>query len=215
MAMPRPEPYVWVTWITRLLAGEANCEWALWFRAHYKYEKLPPETDFAVRNARHAELVRNRIMELEADGFTVYQEDQNTFSLPGRVVTLGGRPDIIAVKGELGLVVDCKTGVKKNSDHFQILTYMLVLPLVNAVCKGRSLSGEITYSDHAVRLSPGDLDSEVRRLITTVLRRAGDVEPSRRVPGYSECRFCDISKADCADRVEAAPIAGSSDHDLF
>ena len=27
----RDEPYIWVTWLTRLLVGENSCEWAVWF----------------------------------------------------------------------------------------------------------------------------------------------------------------------------------------
>ena len=29
-------PYIWVTWLTRLLAGENSCEWAAWFRAQHE-----------------------------------------------------------------------------------------------------------------------------------------------------------------------------------
>ncbi len=31
MALPREHPYIWATWLARLLAGEAHCEWAGWF----------------------------------------------------------------------------------------------------------------------------------------------------------------------------------------
>lgn len=43
MAMARNSPYVWVTWLTKILAGEQSCEWASWFKAHYQdFEKLLP-----------------------------------------------------------------------------------------------------------------------------------------------------------------------------
>ena len=29
-------PYIWVTWLTRLLVGENSCEWAAWFRAQHE-----------------------------------------------------------------------------------------------------------------------------------------------------------------------------------
>ena len=29
-------PYLWVTWLTRLLVGESACEWAAWFRAQHE-----------------------------------------------------------------------------------------------------------------------------------------------------------------------------------
>ena len=28
-------PYLWVTWLPRLLSGESSCEWASWFKAHH------------------------------------------------------------------------------------------------------------------------------------------------------------------------------------
>ena len=34
MAVPRETPYIWATWLPRLLTGENSCEWAVWFKAH-------------------------------------------------------------------------------------------------------------------------------------------------------------------------------------
>ena len=36
MAQRRQHPYVWATWLPRLLTGENSCEWAIWFKAHYQ-----------------------------------------------------------------------------------------------------------------------------------------------------------------------------------
>ena len=37
---PKASPYVWVTWMSKIIAGEAFCGWSLWFRACYSYTKL-------------------------------------------------------------------------------------------------------------------------------------------------------------------------------
>ena len=29
-------PYIWVTWLPRLLSGEGSCEWAAWFKAQHE-----------------------------------------------------------------------------------------------------------------------------------------------------------------------------------
>ena len=29
-------PYIWVTWLTKLLVGENSCEWSAWFRAQHE-----------------------------------------------------------------------------------------------------------------------------------------------------------------------------------
>ena len=98
MSQPRDEPYIWVTWLGKLLAGDAHCEWALWFRAHHTYDKQKDETfDLTAWKAGHGEFVRVRAAELRAAGYTVFVEDQNRFALKGKAATVGGKPDIVAV----------------------------------------------------------------------------------------------------------------------
>ena len=43
-------------------------------------------------------------------GYTVYVENQNSFRLRGRQATLGGKPDLIAVKNADAVIIDAKTG---------------------------------------------------------------------------------------------------------
>ena len=43
-------PYFWVTWLTRLLAGEDACEWSAWFRARHdggSWDRVPSDFDQA------------------------------------------------------------------------------------------------------------------------------------------------------------------------
>ncbi len=216
MAQPREGPYIWVTWLSKLLAGEAHCEWALWFKAHHKYDKrLDERFDLASWAARHAELVRTRAEGLRAAGYKVFVEDQNKFALEGKAVTLGGKPDIVAVKGDDALVVDCKTGTPRSADALQVLVYMLVLPIRNAACKGKRLAGEVRYTDHAIPIAPEEFTAELRALILSMMKRASGAAPTLRVPSYNECSFCDITAADCPERVEAEPADEKPNHDMF
>ena len=161
-------------------------------------------------------MVRARADELRGEGYTVFVEGQNKFSLKGKAATLGGVPDLVAVRDGQGLVVDCKSGKQRDSDAFQVLTYMLVLPLTHRACRGVSLAGEVQYRDSRLRIEPEKLDDELRALIrATIERVGGDAEPSR-VPSLAECRFCDITAADCPERVEEAEQAAAEvEHDLF
>ena len=86
MASPRDEPYVWVTWITKLLAGENHCEWAAWFRAHHTYAKAPSDFDLAAWSAEHGAMVRERAAALRAEGLAVTVEGQNAFRLRGKTI---------------------------------------------------------------------------------------------------------------------------------
>ena len=43
-------PYIWATWLTKLLAGEDSCEWSSWFKSQYDsrtWEKAPSNYDLA------------------------------------------------------------------------------------------------------------------------------------------------------------------------
>ena len=43
LAQRREHPYLWATWLPRLLTGENSCEWAVWFKAHHQdWTRRPP-----------------------------------------------------------------------------------------------------------------------------------------------------------------------------
>jgi len=201
MANPRNEPYIWPTWITKILAGEQSCEWSAWFKAHYKdYEKAPRSGDLIAWTARHGEMVRNRAEELRQQGYAVTVEDQNKFTLNGRSCTLQGKPDIVAVKEDDIVVVDCKSGKQRDSDHFQVLIYMMVLPLTHPACIDRPVRGELQYVGD--RLEIGCLPKKQREMIIATIDRIASSTPAPIAPSFQECRFCDLTKTDCSKRVE-------------
>ena len=37
-----------------------------------------------------------------------------------------------------------------------------------------------------------------------MIRRLADERPAKKAPSLQECRFCDISVADCPERIDAA-----------
>ena len=36
LAQRREHPYMWATWLPKLLTGENSCEWTAWFKAHHR-----------------------------------------------------------------------------------------------------------------------------------------------------------------------------------
>jgi hypothetical protein len=197
------------------MAGEKQCEWASWFRSHYVWEKLPSGLDLAKWTADHAQLLRARKTELEAEGFTVYAEDQNSFTLMGQTgIEVSGKPDIVAIRGQEAYVEDCKTGTPRHSDHFQVLVYMLALPHVEGPWKGRKLEGRIVYGSRIVDVPSSKIDAELKDLFRKTVLTIGGRKPAGKVASWGECRYCDISSDDCPERVEIVPKAASN-HDLF
>ena len=216
MKTKRSDPYIWVTWLTKLMAGESQCGWAYWFRAHYRWDKLPGDFDLAKWTAEHNQLLHERRDNLEADGFSVYIEDQNSFTLIGKTgIAVSGKADIVAIKGNEAFVEDCKTGTPKGSDHIQVLIYMLSLPHAVKHCKNRKLEGRIIYKDSVVEVPSSKIDENLRELFSKTVTGVGGQEPLRKVPSWSECRFCDISNLDCPERVDSKPSVTSEDHGLF
>ena len=216
MTVPRDGSYIWVTWITGLMAADRHCEWSAWFRAHFQgFDKVPTDFDLAAWKAAHGEMVRSRAEELRKQGYGVFVEDQNKFSLKGRAATLGGVPDLVAVRDGQGLVVDCKSGKQRDSDWFQVLTYMFVLPLTHKACRGIGLAGEVQYRDSRRRIEPQKLTDELKGLISATIERVGGEAPLPKVPSLGECRFCDLTVADCPERVEEARRVEVVETDLF
>ena len=76
----RREVYIWVTYLTKLLSGESQCEFASWFKAHHTYDKAPGSFDLAKWNVKHTKLLHERRDKLEAQGYKVRIEDHNKFT---------------------------------------------------------------------------------------------------------------------------------------
>lgn len=79
MATRRPQLYVWASRITKHLAGENQCAWADWFRAHL-HNKLPQDADLAAWAAEHSEIVGSCSCTLTEDRYDVWREVQTSFN---------------------------------------------------------------------------------------------------------------------------------------
>ena len=85
MPTPRESPYIWATWLPRLLTGENSCEWAVWFRAHYQdWARAPSDFNQAQWLLNHTALLNKRRADWEVGGYSVNTEGQNIFHLRAR-----------------------------------------------------------------------------------------------------------------------------------
>ena len=201
--MPREHPYIWATWLPRLLTGENSCEWAVWFKAHHRdWARQPSDFDQAQWLLDHTALVNERIGNWEIGGYDVDVERQNGFVLRGKTATLAGRPDIIASREDDGVIVDAKTGHDSPSHAVQIMIYLYAVPKALERYRNAKLRGQVTYRDHTVRVSADDVDNQFVKNLGALIRRLSANEPARRVPSPQECRFCEITAGDCPARVD-------------
>jgi hypothetical protein len=198
----RGSGYTWATWITPVLSGDAQCVFAPWFQSHYTFEKVTRD-DFKLAQWKvdHTNMVRARTVRLLQEGWTVYLESQNKFTLQGTRLTLAGKPDLVAVRGADARVIDCKTGKRRDSDGWQVCVYLYALPHAHpAITKGHQLTGEVQYRDGSVFLPA--LEPSSRAHLLQLLTRLGDPTPPGKVPSASECRCCPLPADECPERVE-------------
>lgn len=214
---PKPFPSIWVTWLARFMADEIQCHWSTWFRTHYKYEKLSSNFDSAKWNANHQALLRNRVCNLESEGYTAYLEGENWFEIEGKSfsVKVSGKPDIVAIAGQQGFIEDCKTGRKRNSDLYQILIYLLLLPVSHSRYRGLRLGGRLVYSTEVIEIEADQVDEEFKAQFRKAIATLSSVNPARKVPSFHECRYCDISRKYCSERIEDNQLKEVDEHDLF
>lgn len=196
------KPYVFATWITKILASENQCHYAPWFKSHFKYDKWPDlNFNCAAWTAEHNELVSRWQATLENAGYTVRSESQNDIRLHGHTAILAAKPDLVAYRpGEIR-ISDGKTGKQRHSDFWQVLIYMLGFDKTRPeALMGARLHGEVVYREGVTPVSQEELTEVRKQAIFAVLREMGSDTPPRRVPSRQECSFCDLP--DCPDRVK-------------
>ena len=199
--------YIWVTWLSKLLVGEHSCEWAAWFRSHHEswsWAKAPATFDQVGWQMAHTAAMARPRMAWEEKGYAVFVEGQNSFYLRGRSATLGGKADLVAVKGDVGTVIDVKTGQPSPAHCAQVLVYMYSLPRALKQYRGIRFSGVVAYPDADVEIPAEAVDERFVGQMAALIGRIAADAPARRVPSYRECLHCPITAADCPERVAEA-----------
>ena len=216
MAQFRPTgPYVWVTWLPRLLSGESSCEWANWFKAQHEgwsWSRMPSDFDQPAWLMNHTALLNEQRQRWETQGYTVHTEGQNSFNLRGSSAVLAGKPDLIAQRRDEITVVDAKTGRTSPAHATQVLIYMYALPRALERYRGLTITGQVAYPDHVVDIPAEAVDRTFIANLGGLMRRLASEMPARRVPSPGECRFCEVTPTDCLERAdEGPPEEGTTD----
>lgn len=216
MPQLREHPYIWATWLAKLLAGDAHCQWAGWFRAHYQNWTRPPSGfDNAKWMLDHTALLNRERESRESLGYTVNVENQNSFRLRGRYATLAGKPDLIAVKNSDAVIIDAKTGRASPHHAVQVMIYQYAVPKALEQYQGMEFRGHVAYTESNVEIPTSRIDANFVNNLGALIRHLSSDTPARKVPSNDECRFCDISGVDCPERMKGQPLAGTATTDDF
>ena len=81
------------------------------------------------------------------------------------------------------------------------MIYLYAIPRALEKYRNAKLRGQVTYRGHTVRIPAKAVDEEFVKNLGALIRRISSDDPARRVPSHQECRFCDISAADCPVRM--------------
>jgi hypothetical protein len=203
MTVLRKQPYIWVTWLSKVMAGEQACLWASWFKAHHQdYPKVPSNFDLASWNVEHTRLLIRTRTKWGARGADVRTEGQNAFRYrhPCGAV-LAGKPDLLAIEDGEAVVLDCKTGRPRLSDRLQVQIYMAVLPFCFPELKKYPLCGAVVYPDDTVEVPARAVDARFHEHLDYFINLFASESPTAAAPNARECRFCDITESDCPERL--------------
>jgi hypothetical protein len=153
--------------------------------------------------------------EFRRNGLDVYVEEENLFKLGRDGIVLAGKPDIVAVRRDHALVVDCKTGARRAWHRVQVQIYMVALPWSHPRYRGLSVSGRVQYVDSADDIGSFEVSTEFRSQLRETVRSIGGNSPLPTRASVVECSRCDISGDDCSNRIEIEPVEVRTNHDLF
>ena len=203
-AAQRKFPYIWATWLPRLLTGERSCEWAIWFKArHQGWNRKPSDFNQADWLAHHTALLNEHRDRWIQSGYEIRVENQNAFQLRGHSAILAGKPDLLVLNKNRILVIDFKTGQEQPWHKLQVMTYMYAMPKALPEYRHFKFAGEIVYNNRTERVPQGGIDQGFVQNLGSLIRRIAAPEPPVRVPSAAECRYCDITLEDCSERIES------------
>lgn len=211
----RGKSYLWVSWLTSLLAGDDTCLLQPWLKVHYRFPEVDHGSfDLSAWKAQHAAMVELERLKLESESWSYTVEDQNTFKLDGTTAIIGGKPDLIASRDGAVRVIDLKGGKKRGSDYQQVLIYMFALPRI-AGHYPRNLHGEVVYRPEVAPrhvVQPTELTPEWIASLAALVRRLASRERPVPRPSARECAFCKVPASLCPQRVdEPAVMAGTTE----
>lgn len=198
MAILRSDPYMWVTWLSKIMSGQTACQWQGWFQTHNQLtERHPQSFDLTGWKINHTRMLTEFVKKMTARGLEPLVEFPFTLAVGG--ATLGGKVDCVVVEDSTARVYDCKTGTPRDSDQVQVMIYMHALSQISEFEK-IPIEGIVLYKDHEDVEIPKLPDSFVSNFDFFVSLLSAET-PAIKVPGH-DCRFCSIAKSDCPERVD-------------
>lgn len=195
-AQQRDKPYIWITWISGLIAGEKQCKWAAWHRTHFFFRKTPSDFDSVGHKIKHTALRDTLLRELEVKDCEILLE-QN-LKVDGRRATLSGSIDAMAWKEDKGVIFEIKSGRENAADKAQLMIYMWALKMAFKRFAHIKWDGMLIYNEKRVSVPNVEIDPRFACIMQDFITDLIQNEPPRKYPSDRDCKFCNIQ--DCDER---------------
>ncbi len=200
MAEPRSSPYIWTTWLARLLVGDAPCLWQYWYQSHNKLtEKEPDDFNRVAWKMDHARMADELRRELTATGIKPIMSHRFKIPAAGNAIIAGEVDCLVVGKNEF-CVYDCKTGMPHSRDNAQVMVYMYAL-LQQPAFRDKVARGIVAYRNTRVEIPglPFTFETNLNYFVDLLVTDS----PAPKSPGES-CAECQVTANDCADRFKAS-----------
>lgn len=197
MSQRRKTPYINVTWLKHYLIGNRLCRWSIWHRIHNYYQKKS-NFDVVKHKMKHTPFLKETMQSYEGQGYEVVPEyDVKVY---GEKAELHGKVDLIALREDGNLIIECKTGKPNEIDKIQLLLYIWALPRTHGRFRGARFDGILAYKNYDVEISSIEVDEEFVTHFSQFTTDIMNAEPDRKYPSPRECKWCDVG--DCDERNE-------------
>ena len=197
MAEKRNSPYIWVSWLAEIMSGDLTCHWKVWFKTNNKLtKKQPSDFDLTSWTINHTKKLTQVKEDLIKNKKAPIIEQTIKYNIPNSDAVICGKPDCIVENENTILVYDCKTGKERESDKIQVMLYMYIL---SKKFTTKQIKGLISYNDREVEISnlPENFEENFNYFVNILISKDFPLKN----PGM-DCRFCDITKEDCPERVD-------------
>lgn len=207
----RDKTYLHPSWLAKALSGDRQCLFSLHIQANYQIPKQANGFDAAAYKLQHQSALTRYVQELREDDFTVYTEDENSFRYTAKTgAVMSATPDIVAIRDDVVLVPDIKTGKElRASDIAQVKLYMALIPSVGLHGVQQVPVGQLVHQGEVSEILPDVITPEFKQEVGTLVRLMSSSDMQSVTPSVRECRWCPI-KDICPSKAENV-VQGSAD----
>lgn len=199
MVSPRTNPYVHVTWLAKIMAGEAVCHWQYWFQAHNQLsQRMASSPELVGWQVEHSRMVMELATKLAGRGGKLHREYRIKLRTARHEAVVAGSIDCLVDEDSRVTIYECKVGQPRQSDLVQTMVYMHCVSQL-PVFAGKSVRGFVIYKDQHSPIP--ELPENFAANFDYFVDLLAGTSPALKFPG-PDCRFCRLTVDQCPERAE-------------